>query len=66
MPTIPVNEYRLGVPEVAAILGVDEKSVRLWADTGRLPCWRTPGGHRRFRRADVVALAEPEVPETAE
>ena len=62
MPTIPITEYQLGVPEVAAILGVDENSVRRWADTGQLPCWRTPGGHRRFRRADVAALATPDVP----
>jgi excisionase family DNA binding protein len=60
MPSTPVNEYRLGVPEVAAILGVDEKSVRSWADAGQLPCWRTPGGHRRFRRSDVEALLSPE------
>lgn len=52
----PHAEYTLGVPEVAGILGVDPKTIRVWADTGRLHCWRTPGGHRRFRRADVDAL----------
>jgi excisionase family DNA binding protein len=30
------------------ILGVDESTLRRWADTGRLDVYRTPGGHRRF------------------
>jgi excisionase family DNA binding protein len=30
------------------ILGVDESTLRRWADTGRLEIYRTPGGHRRF------------------
>lgn len=58
------GEYPLSVHEVARILGCGESSVRTWADTGRLPCWRTPGGHRRFRRADVDALL-PEITEAA-
>lgn len=30
------------------ILGVDESTLRRWADSGRLRVYRTPGGHRRF------------------
>src|SRR5512145_1574143 len=30
------------------ILGVDESTLRRWADNGRLRVYRTPGGHRRF------------------
>jgi excisionase family DNA binding protein len=30
------------------ILGVDESTLRRWADAGRLSVYRTPGGHRRF------------------
>src|SRR5580765_6352431 len=30
------------------ILGVDESTLRRWADAGRLRVYRTPGGHRRF------------------
>jgi excisionase family DNA binding protein len=30
------------------LLGVDESTLRRWADTGRLRVYRTPGGHRRF------------------
>jgi CheY-like chemotaxis protein len=30
--------------------------VRKWADSGRLSTFYTPGGHRRFRRADLEAF----------
>jgi excisionase family DNA binding protein len=39
----------------SAILGVDESTLRRWADSGRLRVYRTPGGHRRF---SVVNLEE--------
>lgn len=42
--------------EVAAIFRVSPATVRLWARLGKLPEVRTPGGQRRFRRADVDAL----------
>ncbi len=47
----------LNLSEAAALLGVHPATVRAWADRGELPTARTPGGHRRFRRADVVARA---------
>lgn len=44
--------------EVAAFFRVDPKTVTRWARAGRLGSIRTPGGHRRYRRAEVVALME--------
>ena len=35
---------------------INEATLRQWADRGRLPVYRTPGGHRRFLREDVDAL----------
>jgi hypothetical protein len=29
----------------------------MWADAGKLTVLRTLGGHRRYRRAEVLALA---------
>jgi excisionase family DNA binding protein len=45
-------------PQVAAVLGVAEATIRSWTDTGELPHWRTPGGHRRFAEDDVLALRD--------
>lgn len=42
--------------EVSRALEINEATLRQWADRGRLPVYRTPGGHRRFLRADVEAL----------
>jgi excisionase family DNA binding protein len=38
------------------LLGVDPDTLRRWADTGRIRTFTTPGGHRRFRRADLLRL----------
>jgi excisionase family DNA binding protein len=43
--------------EAAEILGVHPTTVRHWADSGDLPSQRTPGGHRRFRRRDLIQWA---------
>jgi excisionase family DNA binding protein len=53
-------DYDLLKPrEVAEMLGVRAATVGFWARTGVLkPFLRTPGGHRRFRRADVLAFGE--------
>ena len=44
--------------QAAQMLGVHPATVRAWADKGELPSRRTPGGHRRFRRADLLLQAE--------
>lgn len=46
----------LTVREVAAIFGVDPKTVRRWKDAGKLAPHRTPGGHLRFSEREVKAL----------
>ena len=35
---------------------VDPKTVTRWASAGRIGSIRTPGGHRRFREAEVRSL----------
>jgi excisionase family DNA binding protein len=47
------QEKLLTPAEVANLYRVDPKTVMRWAKSGVMPCVRTPGGHRRFRVADV-------------
>lgn len=42
--------------EVARIFRVDPKTVTRWAKAGRLQSIRTPGGQRRYHRAEVEKL----------
>jgi excisionase family DNA binding protein len=44
--------------QAAEILGVHPATVRNWADKGELAARRTPGGHRRFRKQDLLHYAE--------
>ena len=37
-----------------ALLGVNESTLRNWADSGRIRSFRTVGGHRRFAREDLA------------
>ena len=41
--------------EVAALWGVNPKTVTRWAAAGRLHSIKTPGGHRRFYESIVRA-----------
>lgn len=51
------NQERLLAPaEVGALFGVDPRTVTIWANHGLLTPVRTPGGHRRYRDADVASL----------
>ena len=52
----------LSLGEAASVLGVDEATLRHWADTGRIKTFRTPGGHRRFQEDDLRALLQHEIP----
>lgn len=44
--------------EVAALFGVDPKTVTRWASAGKLNALRTLGGHRRYRSTEVYGLLE--------
>ncbi len=40
------------------LLGVNESTVRRWADSGDIRVFRTPGGHRRFAEAELLAMIQ--------
>ncbi len=63
MPEHVVDE--ITTTEAAEILRVSPQAVRNYADGGKLRHRRLPGGHRRFRRADVESLLRDSEPEAA-
>jgi excisionase family DNA binding protein len=56
----------VGLSGAAAIAGVSISTLRRWADEGRLPSFRTAGGHRRFRVSDIQRALAPVRPESGE
>ena len=44
---------QLSLHEASILLRVSRATVRRYADSGRLPCLRTPGGQRRFTLRDI-------------
>jgi len=44
--------------EVAEVFGVRTTTIARWSRAGKLTAQQTPGGHRRYRRADVQAVLD--------
>ncbi|HXV13442.1 MAG TPA: helix-turn-helix domain-containing protein [Candidatus Krumholzibacteria bacterium] len=47
----------LTLTEAAEALRVHPTTLRRWADSGQVPVFLTPGGHRRFAESDVRHIA---------
>lgn len=61
MATFPADAGRsrtewMGLGEASRVLGVNESTLRRWADAGLVRTFRTPGGHRRFAVEDLERL----------
>ncbi len=53
----PSLETPLATGDVVRVIGLSRRQLQYWAETGLLePSARTPGGHRRYTFADLVAL----------
>lgn len=48
----------LSLSDAAKLLGVHPSTVRLWSDKGALPVHKTQGGHRRYKRREILLWAE--------
>ena len=53
------KEQLLTPSEAAILLSVSPTTIRLWAQNGRLSFVKTPGGHRRFNRDEILSLLIP-------
>jgi excisionase family DNA binding protein len=52
--------------QACKLLGVNESTLRRWADAGHVRSFRTPGGHRRFSEDDLRALVAGQTPSPRE
>ncbi|MYM35754.1 excisionase family DNA-binding protein [Duganella sp. FT94W] len=51
-----MNSSIITTAQAAKILGVSPRTAQLWTESGVIPSWKTPGGHRRMFEADVLAI----------
>jgi excisionase family DNA binding protein len=54
----------LTLGRAARYLGVAQSTIRKWSDSGRVRAFKTPGGHRRYRRADLDDFLQGSAPES--
>ena len=52
-----VDEW-LSLSDAAKLLGVHPSTVRLWSDKGALPVHKTQGGHRRYKKGEILLWAQ--------
>ncbi len=52
-----MTEDWLSLSDAAKLLGVHPSTVRLWSDKGILPVHKTQGGHRRYKRGEILLWA---------
>ena len=55
-PSAAADARWLTIAGACRLLGVDESTLRRWSDTGKVPVFRTPGGHRRYTEDDLRTL----------
>lgn len=57
----PAEDGRwLSIDAACKILGVDQSTLRRWSDSGKIPVFRTPGGHRRYSEDDLRSFMQGE------
>src|SRR2546428_1541495 len=54
-PEAPTTRW-ITLGQACKLLGVNESTLRRWADAGHVRSFRTPGGHRRFSQDDLGNL----------
>ena len=60
--TFPASRW-ITLGQACNLLGVNESTLRRWADAGHVQSFRTPGGHRRFSEDDLRALMDGQTPQ---
>lgn len=50
----------VSISEASHVLGVSEAALRQWTDEGKIKAFITPGGHRRYSRAELKKFTGPQ------
>lgn len=59
MSARPAHDHGwLSLGAACKLLGVNETTLRRWADEGKVRTFRTPGGHRRFAEDDIRSFLQ--------
>lgn len=48
-----MNKQSYSTEDLSVLLKVGKSTIKRWTDEGKLHCFRTPGGHRKFTPMDV-------------
>ena len=48
-----MNKQSYSTEDISVLLKVGKSTIKRWTDEGKLHCFRTPGGHRKFTPLDV-------------
>ncbi|MDP1675530.1 MAG: helix-turn-helix domain-containing protein [Bacteroidota bacterium] len=48
-----MNEIIYTTDDISRMFHVGKSTIKRWTDEGKLKCFKTPGGHRKFRPANV-------------
>lgn len=51
-----INETLYTTDDLARMFQVGKTTIKRWADEGKLQCFKTPGGHRKFKPSSVHAF----------
>lgn len=43
----------ISIAQASEMLGVTAKTLKIWTNEDKIKCYRTAGGHRRFRIEDI-------------
>jgi hypothetical protein len=58
VPRVLARKELYTASELARMCEVDLKTIHNWSDRGLVDFFRTPGGHLRFKRVDVIGFLE--------
>lgn len=53
-----MNEHFYSTEDLSVLFNVGKSTIKRWADEGKLHCFKTPGGHRKFTVSDVQEFIE--------